>query len=154
MARTRRPPTHVSDLRATTRRVAMYVACASIPAVIGTGCFVGSFSPIDHDLDLLVGNDSAGAEIQIANWGDDLATARVTDIVLGTAEAEVARGSKQLSFTILFPAGVAITYTADVPDSGRTIPDVIEGTWIQHAGGIFGQDAGTWSVERRSPSES
>lgn len=143
---------HVPSLQAATGRVAAYVACASIPVIIGAGCVVGPFQADDNEVEVLTGTDSAGATVEITKQKDSPSKARVSDIVLGEGEAAVTQDADRLTFTITFPAGVMITYAANVAAWEPALPDIIEGTWVQHAGGIFGEDAGTWAVKRESAS--
>lgn len=112
---------------------------------------MGSLPESEADVGVLVGQDSAGASIEIVKRAGRLPRATVSDIVLGTAEAEVSWDAERLSFTITFPAAVAITYTAQFPDSAVTARSAVEGTWVQHAAGLFAGDAGTWAVKRESP---
>ena len=154
MAPRRRPPKQPSGVQAAGACIAAYLPFASIPLIIGPGCLVGSLPPSEADVGVLVGQDSAGASIEIVKRAGKLSRATVSDIVLGTADAEVSWDAERLSFTITFPAAVAITYTAQYADSGVSAGEAVEGTWVQHAGGLFGEDAGTWAVKRESPSGS
>ena len=73
--------------------------------------------------------------------------ARVTDVVLGVAEAEVVvTQDGQIEFTIDFPGGATITYCGRQVNAGAPDKLNLSGTWHQHPGGIFGADFGTWEA--------
>jgi hypothetical protein len=123
--------------------------CAIVLLITSTGCLVAPFEATESKVEVLSGTDSAGATIEITTQKGRPTSARVRDIVLGEGEAEVTQSAAGLAFTIAFPAGATITYTADFADAYGTVPDMLKGVWVQHARGIFGQDAGTWAVERQ-----
>ena len=143
----------MSTSHAVRTRAAASLVVAAISAIVGTGCFVTALLPIEDETTVMTGTDSAGAVIELTTQKGGTSNARVSDVVLGAAEAEVTRTVGRLTFTITFPAGVSITYTAETPDHADGVPDVIEGTWVQHAGGIFGEDAGDWTVTRSAQAE-
>jgi len=123
------------------------MCCLCLPAIIGTACGVEPLPGPPDSTVVLVGEDSAGAVVEIEKQGRELVRARVTDTVLGTGEAEVSLdGTDQVAFTIAFPAGVMISYVGTLAEIGSLGPQTIEGTWTQHGSGIFATDTGAWSV--------
>jgi len=102
-------------------------------------------------VEIIRGKDSAGATIELEKRGDDLTAARVIDRVLGAGEAQIVSTTDgSIEFTIEFPAGATITYTGNMLDAGPDDFLRIDGLWLQRAKGIFGTDAGTWSVSSSS----
>lgn len=110
------------------------------------GCLVSPIQPTEGSDTVLAGTDSAGATIELRTRKEGTANARVSDVVLGTAEAEVTYGTNHLAFTVDFPAGVSVTYTAET--AAEAVPTVVEGTWVQHANNMFAEDHGVWVVTR------
>ena len=139
-------PAHLSASTRAWRRFALCATCASTAFLVGAGCLGDPFQFDNGAVEVLAGTDSAGAAIEIVTQKSGKTNARVSDVVLGTAEAEVTRTPGYITFTLAFPAGVTITYTANTVD--ETVPDILDGVWVQHAGHIFGQDGGTWTVMR------
>lgn len=93
------------------------------------------------------GKDSAGALIELYKQETGFTAAKVIDVILGTAEAEIiSTTSDQIEFTIRFPAGVSITYVGTIQYDDASFDKIITGTWTQIATGIFGEDTGTWSA--------
>ena len=125
-------------------RNAATLVCLSLIAAPGCG-LDDAASRSGASVEIIQGSDSAGAIIELEKRGVDLARARVTDLVLGTGEAEIISGNDgYVEFTIHFPVGVAITYRGQqtYADTGLTA----SGTWHQHPGGVFGGDSGTWQA--------
>jgi len=125
-----------------------FAAISSISvAIIGPACGINMASLMhEESVEILRGLDSAGATIEIKKEGPNFVQARIADVVLGTGEAEISSAkTNRIVFSIEFPVGVTITYFGNMiaEDSDGV---VIEGTWQQHATGIFGPDAGAWQV--------
>jgi len=97
---------------------------------------------------IINGMDSAGAVMALETRGDEFTTARVIDVVLGSAESEIRSDEDgRLEFTINFPGGAAITYRGRQDDAGEGDDVLLSGTWRQHPGGVFGEDSGTWEAQ-------
>jgi len=122
--------------------------CMLLLILIGTGCGADPLLLSGDQIEVCIGEDSAGAVIEIEKHGSDLIRAKVIDVALGTGEAEVQPGDiNEVSFTIEFPAGVTITYVGALGEVSSNSIEHIKGTWTQHPDGVFGADAGTWRVQ-------
>lgn len=98
-------------------------------------------------LETIQGKDSAGATIELERHGDNLRRARVVDVVLGAAEAEIhSAASGAVEFTVAFPGGASITYQGQRSVAGASEGLMISGTWHQHADGLFAADSGIWEA--------
>ena len=137
-------PCRASDASTCTCLIALLVASS----VYGLGCEVAFLGRApDGAVEIARGKDSAGAIIELLKQGDGVIRARVTDLVLGTGEAEVTSGDEgAVEFLIRFPLGVAISYVGVIRDAAAPGVFVIEGTWQQHAEGLFGADGGEWTI--------
>ena len=124
------------------------LAIVAVSLVVASGCGSGQRALLPQaSVEIIRGKDSAGAIIELEKRGDDLARARVIDVVLGTGEAEIISDEDgQLEFTIDFPVGATIAYLGAIQDNGTSSALIISGTWKQHSAGIFGEDAGTWQA--------
>ena len=134
------------------RRASRWWTLFAVAALFEAGC-TGTFTGVTPppDTETLRGTDSAGATIEIEKRGELFLRARVIDVVLGAGEAPATiSGNGRVQFTIGFPAGATISYEGSFADPDSGSPALV-GTWVQHSGGIFGPDRGTWtatSVER------
>ncbi len=128
------------------------LAIVAVSLVVASGCGSGESALLPQaSVEIISGKDSAGATIELEKRGDDLTAARVIDGVLGTGESEIISTTDGgVEFTIEFPAGATITYTGNMLDAGPDNLLQIDGLWLQRAKGIFGTDAGTWSVSSSS----
>ena len=118
----------------------------SLLVLIGPGCGSDDArSLLLGPVEVLRGRDSAGAVVELETRMGNPTAARVTDVVLGVAEAKVvATQDGQIEFTVDFPAGATITYVGTVQGPGASSSRTIAGTWMQHSAGIFAEDTGTW----------
>ncbi len=132
-----------------TRQLAL---AAVVCLVLIAGCPEATDLPPVSASRRFVGMDSAGAQIEIGEMSQDVVHVRIEDPVLGFAEATAERTAEYLTFTVTFPVGAVITYTGTLESDGISDAPVVEGVWVQHAGGIFGHDEGTWRVRADSPS--
>ncbi len=123
------------------------LAIVAVSLVVASGCGLGE-SPLlpQASVEIIRGRDSAGANIELEKRGETLTTARVTDLVLGTGEAEIVSAPNgHVEFAIDFPAGVTIIYRGSLQVGGVASPHAV-GTWVQRAAWIFGEDSGTWEA--------
>lgn len=127
-------------------------AIAAVALVVASGCGTGRSALLPRaSVEIIRGTDSAGATIELEKRGDDLTQARVIDVVLGTAEAEIiATTDRSVEFTIEFPGGVAITYRGQRVDTAAPGDVILSGTWRQHPGGVFAGDFGTWAAQSQT----
>ncbi len=127
-----------------TNALPMVLLLLVLPGGCGRGAVGSSTEPSAH---VIQGKDSAGAIAELEKQGNDLARARVIDLVLGTGEAVISSGADgYIEFTVDFPAGVAITYHGQRAATEELVGVTISGTWEQHPRGVFGSDFGTWEA--------
>ncbi len=125
---------------------AKHAIIAALLTTAGAGCTSGDRSWLGVQ-EVLIGEDSAGAIVELRRVGEVFARARVTDMVLGSAEAEISlSGVNEISFTVKFPVGATVTYVGTVEEFSASDATVIAGNWTQHTSGIFGPDTGTWKA--------
>ena len=124
------------------------ITFASLSLIATPGCGLSDApSRSEASVEIIQGRDSAGAIIELQKQGGHLTRARVTDLVLGTGEAEIISGNDgYVEFTIRFPGGVAIAYRGQHADPQAVEDVMVSGTWHQHPSGIFGADSGTWQA--------
>ena len=127
-------------------RAIMNFVCLSLAGY--SGCGLHYTAPRSSaSLETIQGKDSAGATIELERRGYNLRRARVVDVVLGTAEAEIlSAASGAVEFTVAFPGGASITYQGQRAVAGAPEGLMISGTWHQHAGGLFAADSGIWEA--------
>ena len=114
-------------------------------ALLAAGCGLGLTGTTANETQSVTGQDSAGATVTWKFREGRLVEADAADVILGVASTSATtQDGDAIEFRLDFPAGATITCYGIVSPSPAGNGIVVSGTWLQHSGGIFGADSGTW----------